>query len=318
MKMKKDGYIDWAIMILTGLLVSGCTTIEPVKTSPPADPTPVLFVDGLDFGKTPTCFDTLEEIPELVELFLQHGYALKVACIPPNGKIENIAKILFYEQGRLITGNQSYHIVAKSMGGIVTREMLDDYRDNLEGRVLSVTTISTPHKGSVIADTLMGDKKADGSGCWRFHLLSQFGRLVYPEDEGVKESGKALTQKSMSEFNKKHPQNSQIPFYSFGYNIEPGDFWSRALDWLLPVYPVFNLISPSECFHNTIAAHGVTPEQKVNDGFVSEDSASWGTYLGTYEGEHFSETSSSFYKFHTIWPEIFEKVIVNLDREKHR
>jgi hypothetical protein len=122
----------------------------------------------------------------------------------------------------------------------------------------------------------------------------------------------------MSEFNKKHPQNPRIPFYSFGYNIESGNFWSRSLDWLLPVYPVFSLISPSECFHNTIAAHGETPEQKLNDGFVSEDSASWGTYLGTYEGEHLAETSTSLYKFHTIWREVFEKVIVNLDRENHR
>ncbi len=54
------------------------------------------------------------------------------------------------------TGAERIHIIGHSMGGLDSRHMLFDNRDDgLHRKVASVTTISTPHRGSPVADCVL-------------------------------------------------------------------------------------------------------------------------------------------------------------------
>jgi triacylglycerol esterase/lipase EstA (alpha/beta hydrolase family) len=54
------------------------------------------------------------------------------------------------------TGAEKIHIIAHSMGGLDSRHMLFDNRNNgFHRKVASVTTISTPHRGSPVADFIL-------------------------------------------------------------------------------------------------------------------------------------------------------------------
>jgi triacylglycerol lipase len=57
------------------------------------------------------------------------------------------------EQVLAASGARKAHIIAHSMGGLDARHMLFDGRaDGLHGRIASVTTIGTPHRGTSFAD----------------------------------------------------------------------------------------------------------------------------------------------------------------------
>ncbi len=312
--------------LLFVFIISSCATNIPYQIDNiDSDKfTPVLFVPGLDIGNNLPCLDmSRDKWPELYELFEEHGYDLKVACIPPNGRISALAKVLYYEIKLLFDnpkGNKKYkdkkfHIIAKSMGGLVTREMLAkyDWLDNgqhhLSDRVLSVTTISTPHFGSLIADNLMEEESC----------LSGNDSLDKDSLIRLQESGCDLRVSNMNNFNKTYPDKHNIPFFSFGYKIRCDSVFCKVHDWISPFYPV-NFVA--QCWHDRI----FDTTNTENDGLVSEKSAKWGVYLGTFEGEHFAETAKpwdgifslfSLYKGKWIWRDVFERVIINLNRQSH-
>ncbi len=324
-RQRQRQYIRWILLGILAFVINGCATIQEYKKNEIdfQQRTPVLFVTGLSTDYKSPCHDmTRDKWPELYEMFEEYGYDLIIPCIPPNGRILNLAKILHYEIKLLFDNDQNkdkkFHIIAKSMGGIITRAMLHDdvlmftEPHHISDRVLSVTTISTPHHGSEIADMLMGrngnDKKCSGS--LGYFILSSIVKMQ-DENKGLIASGEDLTTEKMCDFNKIRPlDESKFPFFSFGYKIQCDDILCKIGNLILPFYPVNPI---SGCYHNEIAEHGENLSEKTNDGFVSEASANWGTYLGTFEGEHFAETSDwPLYRYGSIWKDVFKRVIVNL------
>src|ERR1044071_1240339 len=60
------------------------------------------------------------------------------------------------QPGGFFGPNAPVHIIAHSMGGLDARFLLSpDNPDNMADKVSSLTTISTPHKGSPVADVLV-------------------------------------------------------------------------------------------------------------------------------------------------------------------
>ncbi|CAE6421226.1 unnamed protein product [Rhizoctonia solani] len=124
-------------------------------------------------------------------------------------------------------------------------------------RVLSVTTIATPHRGSAFAD----------------YFLSTLGRQNIPGFVSLMEKlpigggdGKAfesLTLDSMRKFNEDTPDDPNVHYFSWGSKFEPG-----VLDAL------------GFGFSHKV----IMQKEGPNDGLVSVKSARWGTYLGTLDG----------------------------------
>lgn len=304
-------------ILLFGFLV-GCS-MQPVKEAPRAG-TPVLYVPG--FGETGKDH---EEWSDLKKLFKDKGYDLKVARMPRFATIEVGAKELLKEidERHFTDKNIKFHIVAKSMGGLSARQALHIEKNSMVNRVMSLSTISTPHLGTEIADNYLNKNNRE----WCFvpsGLADPFLIMVEKlgfDQNGLTDAGMELTTTSMEDFNKKVRDVDGIEYFSFRYKIDCGgllcdDDKRDEITWIKP-YPTNPL---SACLHDIIYKR--TGEE--NDGIVSVRSAKWGKAVGIYEGEHIAQTLKpslintifSKYKGDEIWQEVFERVLEHLNAQK--
>jgi triacylglycerol lipase len=87
------------------------------------------------------------------------GHAALFPIVPPIGTSEERARVLAdaiqqaYPEGPV-------HIIAHSMGGLDSRNLIGRNLHGLAapGRISSLTTLSTPHRGSPVADLLAGPR----------------------------------------------------------------------------------------------------------------------------------------------------------------
>ena len=88
------------------------------------------------------------------------GLRILVTQVDPVGSIEFRGtqlreQILQGLQTEDLNSNEPVHIIGHSMGGLDARFVLSpDNRENIADRVISLTTVATPHKGSPIADVV--------------------------------------------------------------------------------------------------------------------------------------------------------------------
>jgi Putative serine esterase (DUF676) len=353
---KKYTTIQSVLVVFLSLILAGCYTIgenpaslaQQNNQSEPDERIPVLYVDGLGlpFGGNPKepPFKDKDDWPELYEMFESNGYELKAASIQTKGHIECLSNQLFTEVNRLFKNKDEFHIVAKSMGGLVTRRMLRKHPE-LTDRVLSVTTIATPHRGSPIASVLVGGKDRH-CGSFQQNIFMSIGKF-FDDDIPFQESGEDMQVAEMCKFNQENPYDPHIPFFSMGFNIQCDDFWCKLGNYF-PFIVNYPVNSFSGYLHDEIALQnkGKTLEDVMNDGLVPVSSAKWGTYLGTFEGEHIATTENpgvwgnyplmclshifpfnlfnfipivpKQYRYNFIWKDVFERVIVNLNHIKNK
>jgi triacylglycerol lipase len=167
------------------------------------------------------------------------------------------------------------HVIAHSMGGLDTRCALTR---NLKGlatpnRVVSLSTISAPHRGSPIADLLVG-ARPDGPGLrpFAYNLLSHALEHLHIEISALGE----LTTGYLQTFNAAHPNVSHVRYRSYaGTGTE-----SFAL-------------KPAHLYLQTV---GQTDDERASDGVVTLASAAWGEFVEpVWDGaDHFSEIGYSF------------------------
>jgi triacylglycerol lipase len=172
----------------------------------------------------------------------------------------------------LLDRTQKTHIVAHSMGGLDSRYILSPVsRKQLMAPVRSLTTISTPHRGSPIAD-LIG-KPLD---------LLPFPHLPYrpaanPLELALNELGvsldglRDLTTASCQAFSAKYTNDPSVNYFSVAGSGRAGIFGTASALLLFGQY--------------LLASTG-----RRNDGLVTVDSASWGTFdPTTWPGDHAEE-----------------------------
>ncbi|KAL4901787.1 hypothetical protein BDW74DRAFT_159531 [Aspergillus multicolor] len=188
------------------------------------------------------------------EALSMKGVEVMTATVPPSASIEMRAKVLAENIASAARGRE-VNIVAHSMSGLDSRYMITHLKPK-DFKVLSLTTIATPHRGSAVAD----------------YVLEQIGndrltQLYYLLEKIRIESGafSQLTREYMEKtFNPTTPNIDDVRYYSYGAVMEPR-FWS-----------VFRL------------SHRLLQEiEGYNDGLVSVASSKWGGedgYKGTLMG----------------------------------
>lgn len=150
------------------------------------------------------------------------------------------------------------HVIAHSMGGLDTRCLLSSNLRGLAapGRVASLSTISTPHRGSPIADLLVGPDPSDrGPRQYAYSVL----RHTFDAFGVTLDALGALTTGSTAAFNKTHQNVAHVRYLSYA-----GD---RADSIVL---------QPA---HYYIESVGQSDDERVNDGIVSLASANWGEVI---------------------------------------
>ncbi|KAH9964254.1 Alpha/Beta hydrolase protein [Russula dissimulans] len=186
------------------------------------------------------------------EVLLANGVEVLMTRVPATSSPIQRAKVLEQKIEEMYAG-RSIHLLGHSMGGLDARYLTSNLHDHTF-QVLSVTTISTPHRGSSFADQFLETVGRD-----RFSsFLSLLDML--PNGGGDGSAFSCLTLEAMREFNEQTPDVPGVKYFSWGAVYNPGliDTWK----W----------------------PHSVVLEKEgPNDGLVSVESAKWGTYLGTLQ-----------------------------------
>ena len=204
------------------------------------------------------------------------------------------------------TNAQKVHLLAHSQGGIDARVLLTDldYAD----RVASLTTISTPHRGTRIAD--LAGSAPDG-------LLNPAGQLLgwlvgslegeppseaaWLADESVQAAYDpdlsaaiaSLSTTTMAAFNEARPDPEGVPVFSvagvtnllsLAHPECDGGQWQRS-----ERVDVVDALFAASGLYLSSTDGGDLFDPTPNDGLVTVASARWGTFLGCIPADHADE-----------------------------
>ncbi|KAH9948166.1 Alpha/Beta hydrolase protein, partial [Amylocystis lapponica] len=232
---------------------------EHIRRKYYAPKNPVVFCHGL-LG-----FDTVTLGPSIAPLQVTHWRGIKDALeangaevlitrVPATSSPVDRAKVLLAKISEVYPG-RSVHLIGTPRSGGLDCRYLTTHLTQRPFTVLSVTTISSPHRGSAFADHFISTV-----GAARMPSVLSLLDLL-PNGGGDGKAFEFLTVENMRRFNDDTPDVPGVRYFSWGATYEPGliDTWK----W----------------------PHSVVMEKEgANDGLVSLQSARWGTYLGTLEG----------------------------------
>jgi triacylglycerol lipase len=147
--------------------------------------------------------------------------------------------------------HEPVHLIAHSMGGLDSRYLIS--RLGMAPRVLSLTTLGTPHRGTTFAD-------------WGIHRLQRLLRPVFQLLRIPTQGFYDVTTAGCRKFNEEVPDAPGVRYFSVagrhgGHYLNP--------EWLLPHRIVLEAEGP-------------------NDGVVSVASAAYGESQEVWEGDHLS------------------------------
>jgi triacylglycerol lipase len=211
---------------------------------------PVVLVHGL-FG-----FDRMHVGPWLAvhyfhgipEALRAAGNRVLVARLSPTGGIATRAEQLKRFLDR-VAPDEPVHLIGHSMGGLDARYLIS--RLGMAPRVLSLTTLGTPHRGSPFAD-------------W---AVKRVVRMVAPFFDLMRVPRAAfedLTVEACRRFNDETPDAPGVRYFSVAGRHQP--------HWLNPSWE--------------LTARVVRQAEGPNDGIVSVASATWGERCEVWESDH--------------------------------
>ena len=186
------------------------------------------------------------------------------------------------------------NVVAHSMGGLDARVLVSKlgYGD----RVASVTTISSPHKGTYVADVGLNLVQKDKANDALTKLFSLFGRTFTTDDlandADARAALTALTEARAAAFSAENPDDRRVYYQSWaGVSSvlgvpNPKDFEAcegRFLTYRKRRDAMDALLVPVA----GIVAHGT--ELRPNDGLATVESAKHGTFRGCIPADHLDQ-----------------------------
>ncbi len=194
------------------------------------------------------------------------------------------------------TGYAKVNLVGHSQGGLDARWVAHERPD----LVASVTTIATPHRGSPIADVVLGIVSDDRLRELADRLVRLIGAPLWDaagEETSVFASLRQFSQPGTQDFNTRFPNVPGVPYYSITGRSDRHDgapdcevadsplFISRFRRTLDPIEPLLDI--PEQ-----IVDGG--SEDIANDGLVRVRDARWGRFLGCVPADHFDEIGQLF------------------------
>lgn len=182
------------------------------------------------------------------------GHRVYVSRVSPFSGIRRRAEQLAEQLASIDA--EKVNIIAHSMGGLDARYAIS--RLGMAGRVASLTTIGTPHRGTPLADTSLIVRELP---LLRRALISQFGL----DFAGLYD----LTTAQMMGFNDAVPDVREVRYASYVGWVRGG------------VRDVHALLAPGFAYLSRRTGH--------NDGMVPAASQRWGQVLGEVHADHWAQ-----------------------------
>ena len=204
--------------------------------------------------------------------------------VPVDAGIPDRAEVLARQIAQRFPSGE-IHIVAHSMGGLDSRFLLSKNLLGLADRVVSLSTVSTPHRGSPVADLFLGLLPG---------IDAQPVRKVLDHFVSVGSGAlDALSTKSAPQFNQDNPDVPHVRYLSY--------FGCGHISVaLLPT-------------HEFIKLHGKSDDEKTNDGVVSLASAKWPAELAEppWPADHLAQIGHNLLDLHSSFDHLsaFDRII---------
>jgi triacylglycerol lipase len=240
------------ILISASVIFSRCISTCKSESTYCASKYPVLLVHGIAFRDKTFFIKYWGKIPESLK---RKGAVVFTGGQEAYGTIENNALSLKKKVDEILadTGAEKVNIIAHSRGGLEARYMIS--MAGMENKVASLTTLSTPHRGSAMADYIIkhaGNKKVFTA------IIDFYAKVIGDDNPESLNAGRELTTDSMMKFNDKVKDSPHVYYQSYTSVI--GENFGNPL-WKAMYKLVANKEGP-------------------NDGLVSATSAKWGAFRG--------------------------------------
>ncbi len=186
------------------------------------------------------------------------------------------------------TGRARVVIIAHSQAGLDARYLISSL--GWGDRVAALVTVSTPHRGTRLADALLG-RVPEASDALLNGAATLLG-FAYNEARSRADLRAALTALSEGDneaFQRANPDDPRVRYFSYAGRSNSRDGRGPCADGevadepsltdtaFLPLAPFARLLERDN------------PGRYVNDGLVTVESARWGRFMGCVPADHFDE-----------------------------
>ncbi len=210
--------------------------------------------------------------PGVVEHFQKEGIPTYQPLIHPTASIQTRSQELFKIIEQTLGTEEPYHMIGHSMGGIDARYLASPQGLDQGHRIMTITTLSSPHRGSCYAEIFPPFvlrmvsliSKALSYLPWEQESRRMF-RLVGENNwAGLNQ----LQPDSMNNvFNKQIIDHPQVRYFSY----------AGCLEYMNSIF---------SSFPRAIPWRKVYRREGDNDSLVSVQSAQWGEFKGIVHADH--------------------------------
>ncbi len=260
---------------------------------------PILLAHG--FNTSTTNFWRFNDVDVALEA---DGHVARLGSVPPFDTPQVRAEFLADQVDALLaeTGAEKVNLVCFSMGGIDCRFLVSPAGLDFGAKVASVTTISSPHRGSFVADVATKVLPGTDHSAAIDALATVYGKTFsdVADDSHVVAALASMSEAAMVQFNADIVDAEGVVYQSWaGFSSVAGiphpdeNAESRACtDSSGQVKMLRNpgtndrmdaLLVASAAF----VAHGT--ELRPNDGVSSVESSKWGTFRGCIPADHLDQ-----------------------------
>lgn len=217
------------------------------------------------------------------------GRRVYEAVLPPFGstpqRVPSLARAV--DDALRESGASRVAIIAHSQGGLDARYLISSmgYGD----RVGALHTVSTPHRGTAVADLF--DSAIPGVADGVINAFATLLGVAYNEARSradLRASLQGMRTSALVRFNEENPDDPRVRYYSWAGRSNRRD-GSRVCAGVVPNEP--SRVDNTTVFLAGIALllEGTNPGENVNDGMVTVQSARWGRFMGCVPADHFDE-----------------------------
>jgi len=246
---------------------------------------PIVFIHGMGGFENLGPWDYFYGIPNLLR---ENGYSAYITVTDPFNTSEVRTEQLRPQIDRILscTCGSKLNLIAHSQGGIDARLLISDrgYGD----RIASLTTISTPHRGTRVADALLGLTDGPIDGLVDGFMDAFTGAVWGPpqEDPNLRAAMATCTRPAMEAFNAAHPNDEGVAYFSFaGFSGITANGRPECDDSELPIPRRGDVMAPEFLASFLFLGGSLT----ANDGLVPVSSAKWGRFRGCIPADHLDQ-----------------------------
>jgi len=218
---------------------------------------PIILIHGIAF-RDDAVLSSWGSVPDRIE---EKGGRVFLSGAEAWATYEENAALLAGQVERVLeeTGSEKVNLIAHSKGGLDARYAISKL--GLAAKVASLTTVSTPHRGTTPADIMCGLAPDEENILYK--LADLYGKLLGDRSPDTATAIQQLTRDHMKQFNDEIQDADGVYYQSYGSHMLSG-----FND------PIFALT------HEILNRH-----EGANDGMVSEASYRWGEFQGVVKGK---------------------------------